>query len=64
MTDKSQAMSGTSATVLNLPKDQNEAIAEMVARNAPHLARMRKKLFDEYVTAGFTVDQALQLCVK
>jgi len=51
-------------TSLSLPKDQNEAAAEHMIRIAPSLARMRKKLFDEYVAVGFTVEQALQLCTK
>lgn len=31
---------------------------------APQLAKMRKRLYDEYKLAGFTEDQALTLCTK
>jgi hypothetical protein len=49
---------------LTLPQDPILANVEATERLAPAIARMRKSLYDQYVAAGFSADQALQLCVK
>lgn len=61
MTEKTET---SNVKELTLPKDQNEAAAEALIRIAPSLARMRKSLFDSYISAGFTIEQALMLCTK
>lgn len=45
------------------PEIEIAATAAMI-RVAPQLAKMRKVMFDAYVAEGFTVEQALVLCVK
>ncbi len=40
------------------------AMEKRVLDTASAVAKMRKRMFDEYIAAGFSEEQALQLCTK
>lgn len=45
-------------------RDPEAAQLEQFDKIAGSLAKMRRRMFEEYIAAGFTTEQALQLCVK
>jgi len=47
-----------------LKPDPQAAAEEQFEKVAGPLARMRKRMYDEYVAAGFSPAQALELCAK
>lgn len=46
------------------PKEQAKALADLfnaMAENAAHIANAKRRLFEAYVSEGFTESQALEL---
>lgn len=60
MTDQTDE---TNLHSLKTTKDSDAAIADKVVRQAPAIARMKKAMFDSYVEAGFSEEQAIKLCM-